>query len=148
MQELRNWLRGFSDKTFYRDISILRRAGVPIHFSVQRKAFVLIDETGKEIRRPMLREPDYPESKKEKQYIDKTIRLIKIMDKMPYEDCDVWYRENFPEISERTMHRDFAILKTVGPGYVIYYKRAWENPYDKDDEEPPGHYYYDEVCNP
>jgi hypothetical protein len=43
------------------------------------------------------------------------------------------------------MQRDFAVLKRVEPAYVVYYKREWENPDDKDDEQPPGHYYYDGV---
>ena len=148
MQELRNWMRGFCDKTFSRDIALLKQAGVPIHFSGRRKAFVLIDEDGKEARRPLLRMPDYPESTKAKQFLDKIIRLMAMMDELPDVDCDVWYRARFPASSKRTMQRDFAILKTIGPGYVVYYKREWEDPYEKDDEQPPGHYYYDEVCNP
>jgi len=147
MQELRNhWqLKDFSDKTFSRDISLLKRAGVPIHFSGRRKAFVQIDETGKEGRSPKFRAPDYPESKKGQQYIDKIIRLITIMDGLPYEDCDVWYRGTFPDASKRTMQRDFATLKTIG--YEVYYKREWDDPDFKDDENPPGHYYFDGVYN-
>ena len=146
-QELRNNLSRFSDKTFSRDILLLKRAGVPIHFSGRRRAFVTINEDGKETRRPAFRAPNYPDSIKEKQYIDKIIRLMTMMDDLPDEDCDVWYRGTFPDASKRTMQRDFAILKTIGPGYVIFYKREWENPYDKDDEQPPGHYYYEEVRN-
>jgi predicted DNA-binding transcriptional regulator YafY len=147
MQELRNYFRNISDKTFSRDIALLKRAGVPIRFSGRRKAFVLVDETGKESTITPHRAPDFPEGKKERQFIEKIIRLMTIMDELPYEDCDVWYRETFPEASKRTMHRDFATLKRVGPGYVIYYKREWENPYDKDDEQPPGHYYFEGVHN-
>ena len=36
MQELRNYFNNISDKTFYRDIALLKRAGVPIHFSGRR----------------------------------------------------------------------------------------------------------------
>ena len=145
MQELRNNLRGWSDKTFSRDIALLKRAGIPIHFSGRRKAFVLVDEDGHEAKHPPRRAPDYPESKKEKQYIEKIIRLTTMMDDMAYEDCDNWYRETFPESSKRTMQRDFATLKTVGPGYRVYYKREWDNPDEKDDDEPPGHYYFEGV---
>jgi predicted DNA-binding transcriptional regulator YafY len=147
MQELRNCFRKLSDKTFSRDIALLKRAGVPIHFSGRRKAFVLVDEAGNEDRQAPRRAPDFPEGKKEKQYIEKIIRLTTMMDDLPFEDCDAWYREAFPEASKRTMQRDFAVLKRVEPPYVIYYKREWENPDDKDDEQPPGHYYYDGVLN-
>ena len=68
-----------------------------------------------------------------------------MMDDMPTGDPDVWYRGKFPGSSKRTMQRDFAVLKTIG--YRIYYKREWENPDDKDDVQPPGHYYYDEVVD-
>ena len=59
-----------------------------------------------------------------------------------YVDCDVWYRETFPESSKRTMQRDFATLNSIG--YRIYYKHHWEDPDFKDDEQPPGHYYLED----
>jgi predicted DNA-binding transcriptional regulator YafY len=141
MQELRNNLEGWSDKTFSRDIALLKRAGVPIRFSGRRKAFVKIDEAGNETKRAANRAPDYPENKKERQFLEKIIRLITVIDELPPEDCDVWYRDTFPETSKRTMQRDFSTLKVMG--FEIYYKREWENPDDKDDEQPPGHYYYE-----
>jgi len=148
MQELRNCFSNISDKTFSRDIALLKRAGVPIRYSGRRKAFVLVDETGKEDAcAPFRAQPNLPEGKKERQFIEKIIRLMTMMDELPYENCDVWYREAFPESSKRTMQRDFATLKKIGPGYVIYYKREWDKPYDKDDEQPPGHYYFDGVFN-
>ena len=150
MQEFRNTLCGWSDKTFSRDIALLKRAGIPIRFSGRRKAFVLVDEEGRENRRGNHRTPpDFPEGKKERQYLGKIIRLITMMDDLPSEDCDVWYRETFPEASKRTMQRDFATLKKVqtnnwiDDGYVVYYKREWDNPDDKDDAQPPGHYYFE-----
>jgi len=91
--------------------------------------------------------PDYPESAKEIQFIDKIIRLVTIMGDLPFEDCDVWYRETFPYSSKRTMQRDFALLKRIGPGYRVYYKREWNDPDEKDDEQPPGHYYFEGVFN-
>jgi predicted DNA-binding transcriptional regulator YafY len=144
-QELRNCLRGFSEKTISRDISLMKRAGVPIHFSKRRDAYVLKDNDCDESQHQGLRAPDYyGYNNKEKQFLDKIIRLTIVMSYLPEKDCDVWYRETFPDISRRTMQRDFAILKNIGPGYVIYYKREWENPDDKDDELPPGHYYFDD----
>ena len=152
MRELRESIGNLSDKTFSRDIALLKRAGVPIHFSARRKAFVLLDEAGNASEKAPRRAPDFPESKKERQYIEKLCRLLTMMDDLPYEDCDVWYRETFPNSSKRTMQRDFAALKGIrtntGDGYIVYYKRGWEDPWDKESEDPPGHYYYDGVYNP
>ena len=139
MLELHKNLPGHK-RTFSRDIALLKRAGVPIRFSRSRKAFVLTDETGNELRHSRYRaEPEFPESKKERQFLEKIIRLITMMDNFPDKDCDVWYRETFPQASKRTMQRDFAVLKAVG--WLIYYKREWDDPDDKSDDEPPGHYY-------
>ncbi len=145
MQEMRNRFRGYSDKTFSRDIALLKQAGVPIRFSVRRKAFVQVDEHGNEARNPPRRPPVFPEGKKDKQYIEKLIRLITIMDDVDYEDCDVWYKATFPHTSNRTMQRDFALMKEIG--YNIYYKRAWETPWEKENEDPVGHYYFEGVYN-
>jgi predicted DNA-binding transcriptional regulator YafY len=140
MLELSNSFRGHK-RTFSRDIALLKRAGVPIRYSGRRKAFVLTDEAGNESPRGNYRAaPEFPEGKKERQYFDKIRRLITMMDEVPYEDCNVWYRETFPESSKRTMQRDFAVLNRVLPG-CLYYKREWDNPFDKDDGQPPGHYY-------
>ena len=144
MQELRNSLDG-CDKTFSRDIALLKRAGVPIRFSGRRKAFVLIDENGNESRCTPFREPDYPEGKKERQFLEKIIRLITMMNELPYEDCDVWYRETFPQCSKRTMQRDFATLKEIG--YEIYYKRGWESPYGEGYDQPLKRYYFEGAYN-
>jgi len=146
MQELKNNLPGWSDKTFSRDIALLKRAGVPIRFSGRRKAFVLMDEKGNELFRNNYRvEPDFPEGKKERQFLEKIIRLTTMMDDLPYEDCDVWYKETFPECSKRTMQRDFAVLNEVG--YEVYYKRGWESPYGEGYDQPIGRYYFEGVHN-
>jgi len=73
------------------------------------------------------------------------MRLLLMMDGLPYEDCAVWYRETFPECSKRTMQRDFATLKAVG--YNVYYKRGWESPYGEGYDQPIGRYYYEDVFN-
>jgi predicted DNA-binding transcriptional regulator YafY len=143
MLELSNEFPGHK-RTFSRDIALLKRAGVPIRYSGRRKAFVLTNEAENESPRCKYRAaPEFPKGKKERQYLEKIRRLITMMDKLPDEDCDVWYRKIFPESSKRTMQRDFAIMKKVAPGR-LYYKRGWDDPYDKDCEyeEPPGHYYY------
>ena len=142
MQELRQSLRGWSDKTFSRDIALLKRAGIPLRFSGRRKAFVLVDEAGKEDYRTAYRTaPDFPDGKKERQYLEKIIRLTTMMDDLPDEDCDLWYRETFPEASKRTMQRDFATLNAIG--YRIKYERDPWNMHDAGTDLPPNHYYCD-----
>jgi predicted DNA-binding transcriptional regulator YafY len=135
---------GWSTKTFSRDISLLKSAGVPIHYSGKQKAYVLAYKKGEGVP------PDKPNNKPEpaggkkaEQYIEKLRRLTTLMDflrGMTDEPCDVWYRETFPEISERTMQRDFALLRSIG--YIIEYKRAWDEPWDKENELPLGFYYF------
>ena len=80
MQEMRNAFEDLSDKTFSRDIALLKRAGLPIQFSVKRNAYVLKDEAGNESRKAPRRKPDYPEGKKERQYLEKIVRLTTMMD--------------------------------------------------------------------
>ena len=145
MQELRYVFKDVNDRTFSRDIALLKRAGVPIHFSGKRKAFVLKDESGNESVQAPRRKPDYPEGKKERQYLEKIVRLTTMMDDLPYEYCDVWYRETFPNASKRTMQRDFSTLNEIG--YRVFYKRAWDYPGEGMDEDPLGRYYYEEVCD-
>ena len=134
MQELRNNLKGWSDKTFSRDIAFLKQAGVPIRFSMKRKAFVLRYNIADVI-------PALPENKKEQQFIEKLIRLTTIMDDMPDEDCDMWYRETFSKTSKRTMQRDFATLNSIG--YEIKYERTEFNSHDAGLDVLPRHYYCD-----
>ena len=142
MLELRNNLKGWSDKTFSRDIAVLKQAGIPIHFSARRKAFVLVDEAGNVSPKSVHRAPpDFPDGKKERQFIEKILRLTTIMSNVPKEDCDVWYSATFPGASKRTMQRDFAALSDVG--YKIFYKRGWDFGPEEDDD-PPRHYYFDE----
>jgi predicted DNA-binding transcriptional regulator YafY len=149
MQELcsNRKLQGRHKRTFSRDIALLKQAGIPIRFSVRRKAFVLTDAEGNESCHSKYRaEPEFPDGKKERQYLKKIIRLTTMMDGLPDKDCNVWYRATFPEASKRTMQRDFAILRSIK--YKVSYKRSWYYFPDEDiQEDPPGHYYYTEVCN-
>ena len=173
MEEIRNAVGNWTDKTIFRDISILKHAGVPILYSNKRKAYVKnhdknVDGVNSESRHylsDVCTKTDGEASNyykhaqsffggvKEKQYIMKIARLITMMSDLPEIDCDVWYRDIFPDVSERTMKRDFAILKNVEAiyhdyRYEIFYKRAWDDPEVKDvywDSDPPGHYYYEGV---
>lgn len=132
MQELTEYLHRCR-KTFSRDISMLRKAGVAVHYSRRRQAFVL---EGK-----CFDAPEYPKSKSERRYMKKLIRLFIIMDDMPDEDCDQWYAVTFPETSKRTMQRDFATLNSIG--YTIRYERSMFNSHDAGFDLPPRHYYCD-----
>jgi len=57
--------------------------------------------------------------------------------------CEVYYKKMFPEVSKRTMQRDFATLYEIN--YHICYKRTWKVPADERfwDEPPLNHYYLD-----
>ena len=149
-KEIRNWIgNDWNDKTISRDIKLLKRAGIPIRYSKSEIAFILVDANGKKDRWALHREPIYPdaESKKACLYIDKIARLTKLirfLRGMPDEPCEMWYRETFPEVSKRTMQRDFALMHSID--YLVKYKRAWEDLYYKelDGDKPPGHYYFEE----
>jgi predicted DNA-binding transcriptional regulator YafY len=132
MQELSS-LMSASKKTFSRDIAVLKKAGVQVRYSVKRQAFVLAG------RKRIV--PEMPASKSEARYIAKIVRLIICMDDMPCEDCDIWYTENIPEASKRTMQRDFAVLNAIG--YTIKYERDGCNYHDAGMDVPPRHYYCD-----
>ena len=132
MQEIANLLSG-SKKTFSRDIALLKKAGVQVRYSAEKRAFELIDrEHGM---------PDFPESKSEMRYIKKIIRLIMLMDDIPEEDCDIWYMETIPGATRRTMQRDFATLNSIG--FRIKYEREIYNMHDAGIDVPPNHYYCD-----
>jgi hypothetical protein len=83
--------------------------------------------------------------KKDMQYIEKIKRLTDFMsclrDMSEDEPCDVQYKAMFPNVSKRTMQRNFATLSNVG--YEVVYKRTWiEGPPDEWHDEPPIGYYY------
>ena len=126
MKELTGLMPGCK-KTFSRDIALLKRAGIPIRYSVQRQEFVLHgDYTA----------PEYPSGERARIYLDKIIRLTAMMDEMPEVDCDQWYKGEYPGVSQRTMQRDFATLNAIG--YRIKYERE-----SYSDDVPPRHYYCD-----
>ena len=131
-RELTQLLPG-SKKTFYRDIALLKKAGVQVRYSVRRQAFTLTaTKQGK---------PDFPESKSETRYIEKIIRLMTVMDDMPDEDCDIWYMAAIPGASKRTMQRDFATLAAIG--YKIMYERKTYNSHNAGFDLPTRRYYCD-----
>lgn len=132
LQELTDQFHGCK-KTFSRDIALLKKTGVAVRYSKQRRAFVL---DGK-----CFDAPKYPDNKSERRYMEKLIRLFIMMDEIPDEDCDRWYVITFPEISKRSMQRDFATLNSIG--YKIRYERSAFNCHDAGFDLPPRHYYCD-----
>jgi len=101
-----------SRKTFERDIAFLEQAGLlDIRYSRRAEAYVPASGGCMICSRP----PRFPESKPQRQFMEKIIRLTTMMQSLK-EDTDPakWYRENYPELSTRTMQRDFAELGILG----------------------------------
>lgn len=132
MKELIDCLPG-SRKTFSRDLKLLRQAGVPIAYKAKQNAFLLEQESPV----PAV-QPDSPAQARVQNHLR---RLMCLMDNLPSEDCDVWYREQFPGISRRTMQRDFALLCSIG--YRVKYETEEFNCHDAGMDQPTGHYYCD-----
>jgi predicted DNA-binding transcriptional regulator YafY len=138
-QEIKNRIGDeFCEKTISRDIALIKQAGWNIRYSVRDKAYYETDEP---------RVPKFPTGKKERQYIERIIRLYKVMFElfyfMPDEPVDVWYEETFPNVSRRTMQRDFDIINSVfykiNYYFEVKYKRKmgeWDN-----EKQLPGNYY-------
>ena len=154
----------WNTRTISRDIAILKQAGLPILYSGKRKAYILHNEPEDAAPKKSRRcSPMSNIGKGEQRYIDKIKRLTMFIKRLrsihSYDDdedgsqpCERHYKEMFPNVSKRTMQRDFSELREVN--YVIEYKRKWrETPAERtwvdefDGEviteyEPPiGHYY-------
>ena len=131
-KSFKNW----NDKTILRDLEILKLAGVPIHFSRSREAYVLSNKTKDRL-------VDSSLTARDKQFIEKVKRLTLMMKRLHelegFEPCDAAYTKMFPEISRRTMQRDFATLHSIG--YEARYKSSWNTPLTGMDDYPPRHYY-------
>lgn len=132
MKELADCLPG-STKTFSRDLKLLRQTGVPIVYSEKRKAFVL--------EREGLNDVSPPDNLAQARVQEKLRRLFRLMDDLPEEDCDIWYRAHFPDSSQRTMQRDFALLNSLG--YRVKYETEEFNSHDAGIDLPVHHYYCD-----
>ena len=120
-------------KTIVRDIELLRQAGLlNIRYSKRLRAFVPADGDSMICRET----PQFPDSKQQRLYMKKIIRLTALMCAMNEKsDPAVWYRANYPELSRRTMQRDFSELREIG--YRTYYQSTLY--YDGD--HPAGSYY-------
>ena len=97
-----------SQKTAYRDIQTLKRAGVlQIRYSKRQEAFVPISLE--------FTEPAWPENQTRKRYLEKIRRLCTLMVRLEEaEDPIAWYRGHYPGLSDRTRQRDFQELGKIG----------------------------------
>ena len=121
-----------SEKTVYRDIQILKRAGVlQIRYSKRQEAFVPASLN--------FTEPDWPENQTQRRYLEKIRRLCTLMVQIEEaEDPVAWYRERYPGLSDRTRQRDFKELGKVG--YRIGYNPLHDPDRDWDPNYEPGGY--------
>lgn len=122
-----------SEKTVYRDIQILKRAGVlQIRYSKRQEAFVPASLN--------FTEPDWPENQTQRRYLEKIRRLCTLMVQIEEaEDPVAWYRERYPGLSDRTRQRDFKELDKIG--YQISYNPIRNPDRDWDPHYEPGWYY-------
>ena len=121
-----------SEKTVYRDIQILKRAGVlQIRYSKRQEAFVPASLN--------FTEPDWPENQTQRRYLEKIRRLCTLMVQIEEaEDPVAWYRERYPGLSDRTRQRDFKELDKIG--YQIGYNPLRNPDRDWDPHYEPGAY--------
>ena len=122
-----------SEKTVYRDIQILKRAGVlQIRYSKRQEAFVPASLN--------FTEPDWPENQTQRRYLEKIRRLCTLMVQIEgAEDPIAWYRTQYPGLSDRTRQRDFKELDKIG--YQIGYNPLRNPDRDWDPHYEPGWYY-------
>lgn len=132
-----------SKKTVYRDVKLLKRAGIlQVYYSQKEKAYIPADgdimhgscttlNSEREFLSPIL-----PEGKNQRFYMERIIRLCRIMVQVIWDEIEDplgWYRRNYPQLSDRTCQRDFELLREID------YKME----YLPEDEDGPGGYYYE-----
>jgi len=131
-QEITNMLP-VSQKTAYRDIRLLRQAGIlQIRYSKSRAVFV---PTSLQFTKA-----DWPKNQTQKLYLEKIRRLCTLMVQIEgVEDPIAWYRTRYPKLSDRTCQRDFKEL--AGIGYRIGYNPVHDPDRNWDPDYEPGWYY-------
>lgn len=132
-----------SKKTVYRDVKLLKRAGIlQVYYSQKEKAYIPADGDfmhGSCIRytpEGNFSPPALPENRTQRLYMERIIRLCRIMVDVIEEEIEDpfgWYRRNYPELSDRTRQRDFELLREIG-----YKMKYWP-----EDADGPAGYYYD-----
>lgn len=119
-----------SNKTIIRYLQELQEAGLlDIKFSKKDKGYIHIDDK----KHCPFFPPIFSENKAKNRHLEKLIRLATAMielryhNELPYyeelckgqETCSSWYKARFPNVSKRTMQRDFKELNKIG--YEIKY---------------------------
>jgi len=142
---------GVCEKTVFRDLRLLRQAGV-IRFRWSKRTGTFIplnarfvpsladDEEliieGDFIQSPFL-SPELPKERTKRLYLEKIIRLCTLCrEMMGEEDPIAWYRARYPELSDRTRQRDFKELAAAGCGvHYVSAADSWDG--------SGGHWKYD-----
>ena len=119
-----------SRKTLMRNLMDLQDAGLlRIQYSKREKGYIHLDDHQ---RCPFLT-PLKSNNQARNRHLEKLVRLATIMiglkghQEFPFYDeryanqetCSAWYQKKFPNVSTRTMQRDFAELNRIG--YTIEY---------------------------
>ena len=127
--EITNLIK-ISHKTIIRDLKELKNAGlINIKFSKKEKGYIHINNDN----HCPFSSPIFSVNKAQNMHIEKLIRLSTIMIglnhhiELSYDDansanqetCSSWYKNRFPNLSIRTMQRDFVELNKIG--YLIKY---------------------------
>lgn len=135
-----SWYCTVSTKTVCRDLHFLHEAGlIRLYYSQKHKCYLplgkgFVSADGK------FAEPKLPENRTRRLYMEKIIRLCTVMVQLEIWDKScvdsvnpyTWYKERFPQLSDRTRQRDFKELYAFG--YRIEYVRP--------ENGDPGYWYY------
>lgn len=128
-EEITNLIE-ISHKTITRDIKELQNAGlINVRFSKKEKGYVHVDNH----KHCPFSPPIISDNKAKNMHLEKLIRLATIMiclrghTELTFYDegfknqetCSIWYKNKYPNVSTRTMERDFAELNKMG--YFIEY---------------------------
>ncbi len=128
-QEIEDWTQ-VNPRTIKRDLAFLRQAGlIRTKYDQTIKGYQSLPTKG------VLAQ--FPEGKAQRRYMERIIRLAHLIDLMECsedEDLIAFYREYFPNVSDRTRQRDFNLLRETG--FTIYYTPA-------ECDEFPGHWSYE-----
>jgi len=128
-KELAKYCGSVSQKTVYRDMCLLGQLGFRFTFDGRDNNFSISHSW---------ENPRSPENQTQQLYFKKILRLIDMMDSMnEAEDPAVLYRKKYPDLSTRTMQRDFKILSSIG--YVVKYVREA----DAQGERQSNRYYFE-----
>lgn len=125
---------GVSAKTFFRDVKLLRDAGVlKTKYSRKASAYIPISLG--------LSEPELPEGKPQRAYVEKIRRLCILMNELyDFEGEEKplhieLHQRLFPDVSVRTRQRDFAELAKLGFTSRRYIDYVFEDEDDYDGRE-------------